>query len=132
MNSYLCLSIHFLDGTFHGRRDGDALEWPPSPLRLFQALVAASAARWGKRHQLDYARPALKWLEEEMPPVIVAPESAAGAAYRLSVPNNAMDIVGRAWSRGNTSGTGDANPATHRAMKAVHPTWLVGGDAVHY
>jgi CRISPR-associated protein Csb2 len=43
-----------------------------------------------------------------------------------------MDLVGRAWSRGNTFGTGDANPATHRAMKTVRPSWLVGGDAVHY
>jgi CRISPR-associated protein Csb2 len=132
MNSCLCLSIHFLDETFHGRRDGGELEWPPSPLRLFQALVAASAARWGKRHQLDYAHPALKWLEAEMPPLIIAPQSVKGTAYRLSVPNNAMDLVGRAWSRGNLFGTGDANPATHRAMKTVRPTRLVDGVAVHY
>lgn len=132
MNSYLCLSIHFLDEAFHGRRDGGELEWPPSPLRLFQALIAASAAKWGERHQLDYARPALKWLEAEMPPVIITPQSAEGAAYRLSVPNNAMDLVGRAWSRGNLFGGGDANPATHRAMKTVRPTRLVDGVALHY
>jgi CRISPR-associated protein Csb2 len=132
MSSYLCLSVQFLDATFHGRQDGGALEWPPSPLRLFQALVAASAARWGKRHQLDYARPALRWLEQEPPPEIIAPLGEPGAIYRLSVPNNAMDLVGRAWSRGNTAGTGDANPATHRAMKTVHPTRLLNGDAVHY
>lgn len=132
MNSYLCLSIHFLDEAFHGRRDGGEREWPPSPLRLFQALIAASAAKWGERHQLDYARPALKWLEAEMPPLIVTPQSVKGAVYRLSVPNNAMDLVGRAWSRGNLFGSGDANPATHRAMKTVRPTRLVDGAAVHY
>jgi CRISPR-associated protein Csb2 len=132
MNSYLCLSIHFLDEAFHGRRDGGELEWPPSPLRLFQALVAASAARWGKRHQLDYARPALQWLEAEMPPIIITPQAVEGAAYRLSVPNNAMDLVGRAWSRGNLFGAGDSNPAKHRAMKTVQPTRLVDGVAVHY
>jgi CRISPR-associated protein Csb2 len=132
MSSYLCLSVHFLDGAFLGRRDGGALEWPPSPLRLFQALVAAAAARWGQRHQLDYARPALRWLEEQPPPEIVAPAVRAGSAYRLSVPNNAMDLVARAWSRGNTAGTGDANPATHRAMKTVRSTRLLNGDAVHY
>ena len=132
MNSYLCLSIHFLDEAFHGRRDGGELEWPPSPLRLFQALIAASAAKWGQRHQLDYARPALKWLEAEMPPDIIAPQSVEGAAYRLSVPNNAMDLVGRAWSKGNLFGSGDANPATHRAMKTVRPTRLMDGVAVYY
>jgi CRISPR-associated protein Csb2 len=132
MRSYLCLSVHFLDPAFHGRSDGAAPEWPPSPLRVFQALVAASAARWGQRHLLDYARPALRWLEAEPPPEIVATPSVTGAAYRLSVPNNAMDLVGRAWSRGNTAGTGDANAATHRTMKPVRPTWLLNGDAVHY
>ncbi len=45
---------------------------------------------------------------------------------RLSVPNNAMDIVARAWCRGNDSETGDADPRTHRTMKTVRPYWLHG------
>ena len=44
---------------------------------------------------------ALRWLAEQPPPTIIAPPGMEGAAYRLSVPNNAMDIVGRAWCRGN-------------------------------
>ncbi|HJT75894.1 MAG TPA: type I-U CRISPR-associated protein Csb2, partial [Gemmataceae bacterium] len=124
MSSYLCLSLLFLDSEFHGRRDGDQPEWPPSPLRVFQALVAAAAARWGEQQWTAYAAPALKWLAEQPPPRIVAPPGSVGAAYRLSVPNNAMDVVGRAWARGNESGKGDANPATHRAMKTVRPVRL--------
>lgn len=31
----LCISVTFLTGRYHGE------EWPPSPARLFQALVAA-------------------------------------------------------------------------------------------
>src|SRR5207253_4859147 len=100
MTSYLCLSVQFLEAAFHGRQDGGAPEWPPSPLRLFQALVAAPAARWGERQHLDYARPALKWLEEQSPPEVVAPSGETGTGYRLSVPNNAMDLVGRAWDKG--------------------------------
>src|SRR5262249_27496462 len=123
------LSVSFLDPAFHGRRDGGAPEWPPSPLRLFQALIAASAARWGERHHVAYARPALRWLEELPPPVIVAPPSVTGAAYPPPVPNNAMDLGGRAWSRGNTAGTGDASPATHRAMKTIRPTRVGDRDA---
>ena len=45
MPDYLCISIRFLGGAFHGRADHGEPEWPPSPLRLYQAIVAASAAR---------------------------------------------------------------------------------------
>src|SRR2546421_6383196 len=62
----------------------------------------------------------------------MAPPGLEGAGYRLSVPNNAMDIVARAWARGNESGKGDANPATHRALKTVRPTHLPDGDTVSY
>ena len=132
MPTHLCLSVTFLDPAFHGRGDGGEPEWPPSPLRLFQALLAAAAARWGPKQFADYAVPALAWLERQSPPEILTPSSIEGSPYRLSVPNNAMDIVGRAWSRGNDSNSGDANPATHRAMKTVRPTHLVGGDQVHF
>src|SRR6516165_10389097 len=64
-SSYFCVSVAFLDPAFHGRRDGGELEWPPSPLRLFQALLAASAARWRESLFHDYAVPALKWLERQ-------------------------------------------------------------------
>jgi CRISPR-associated protein Csb2 len=132
MTSYLCLSVAFLDPEFHGRRDGGELEWPPSPLRLFQALVGTSAARWGERQHLDHAAPALTWLASQPPPIIVAPPGVAGSPYRLSVPNNAMDIVAKAWGRGNETGKGDANPATHRTMKTVRPTRLVREEPVSY
>lgn len=132
MSSYLCLSVTFLDRAFHGRKDGGVPEWPPSPLRLYQAIVAAGAARWGADEFRSRLAPALGWLESQSPPTVVAPATQEGAPYRLSVPNNAMDIVARALVRGNTSGEGDANPATHRAMKAVRSTRLIDGDTVHF
>ncbi len=130
MTSHFCLSLHFLDRTFHGSGDGSEREWPPSPLRVFQALMAAAARRNAGELGAD-ARFALEWMERQPAPVIVAPASIEGTGYRLSVPNNAMDIVARAWSRGNDSNSGDVNPATHRTMKAVRPMLLLG-DAVHY
>src|SRR5690606_11368084 len=94
MSTYLLLSFRFLTPWFHGRRDEGAPEWPPSPLRVFQALVAA-AARAGT---LEAIRPALVWLEQREAPLVVAPEVApAATGYRLSVPHNAMDLVGRQW-----------------------------------
>lgn len=128
----LCISVCLLDSAFHGRRDGGEAEWPPSPLRLFQALVAAAARRWPNGEFTDRARSALEWFEQQPPPTVVTPSSETGTPYRLSVPNNAMDIVARAWVRGNLSGEGDANPATHKAMKTVRPTRVAGGDTLYY
>jgi CRISPR-associated protein Csb2 len=131
MPSHFALSVRFLDPAFHGRRDGGDPEWPPSPLRVFQSLVAAAAAR-GRGEGVTPHESALRWLEQQPAPTMLAPVGIAGTGYRLSVPNNAMDVVARAWARGNVNNTGDANPATHRTMKTVRPTWLVGGDVVHY
>jgi CRISPR-associated protein Csb2 len=131
-SDHLGLSIRFLNTVFHGRRDGRLPEWPPSPLRAFQALVAAAAARARRDGLAPDVRMALAWLERQSPPVVIAPLAITGAGYRLSVPNNQMDIVAGAWCRGNDSNTGDANPATHRTMKTVQSMWLRSGDAVHY
>jgi CRISPR-associated protein Csb2 len=133
MSEHLCLSVRFLHESFHGRADGAELEWPPSPLRLFQALVAAAASRWRDSALFpDIAAPACRWLEALGDPTIVTPPTTPGAPFRLSVPNNAMDVVAHAWARGNTSNRGDANPATHRTLKTVRPTRLHGGDVVRY
>src|SRR5690606_5616453 len=126
---YLCISVTFLDGRFHGKGDRDGPEWPPSPLRLMQAIVAANADQIGTGGDLDTA---LAWLECCPPPIIFAPEHVMGTSYCLSVPNNAMDLVGKAWTRGNYFGGGDASPATHRTMKTVRPIRLVDGETVHY
>ena len=43
-----------------------------------------------------------------------------------------MDIVARAWRKGNYFGSGDSNPATHRTMKRVRPVQILGHDAIRY
>lgn len=128
--SWLCVSMRFLDTTFHGRRDGGEPEWPPSPMRLFQALVA-SAGRLEPAGFTDATKNALAWLERQSAPLIVAPQASTTIGRRLSVPNNAMDVVARAWTRGNDSEKGDADPRTHRTMKTVRPMWL-RGDLVSF
>lgn len=129
-----CISVTLLQPAFHGRGGGGdsaVPEWPPSPLRLFQAVVAAAAARWNERAQLVTAAPALRWLEQRLPPRILAPVAKPASPYVLSVPNNAMDKVAAAWTRGNYSNEGDANPATHRTMKTIQPMHLIGNGADH-
>ena len=129
MTDYFCISVSFLDRRFHGCCDGGHPEWPPSPLRLMQAMIAASARQMETDDSLNKA---LLWLEEQPAPLIIAPEHSIGAPCCLSVPNNALDLVGKAWSRGSYFGSGDANPATHRTMKTVRPVVLNGGDTVRY
>lgn len=123
--SWLCVSMRFLDTTFHGRRDGGEPEWPPSPMRLFQALVA-SAGRLEPEGFAGATKAAMEWLECQPAPLIVAPPASTTVGRRISVPNNAMDVVARAWSRGGDSDKGDADPRTHRTMKTVRPMWLRG------
>ena len=126
----LCLSFRFLAPLYHGRRDGGEPEWPPSPLRAFQALVAASAR--GISSPEPQSIDALRWLERQEIPTMIAPDAVTSKGYRISVPNNTMDVVAKAWCRGNDSNVGDANPATHRTMKSVRPTWMRDGDTVQY
>ena len=127
MPSFFCITVRFLDPAFHGRRDGGKPEWPPSPLRLFQALIAAAAARWRETESQSRAFMALAWLERQPPPTIVAPSAKTGTAYRLYVPDNVGDKVAQSWSRGST-----ADIAAFRTEKEVCPTRLIDGDAVHF
>ena len=53
--SSLCISIRFLQSMCHARGDLEQPEWPPSPLRVFQSLVAAAAARWNERERIEHA-----------------------------------------------------------------------------
>jgi len=81
MTRYLCISVTLLDNLFHGKRDGDEPEWPPSPMRLFQALLAGSklASRNGNWNGAKAA--AFRWLENLKAPLVIAPPSRAAAVY---------------------------------------------------
>lgn len=125
MSESLCISVTFLDPRFHGRGDGGANEWPPSPMRLFQALVAGNGPLLDHDGDIDGA---MRWLEAQPPPTILAPPSHIGTACPFYVPNNAMDLVAAGWARGKT----DESIAEHRTLKTVRPTYLRVGDTVHY
>jgi CRISPR-associated protein Csb2 len=126
MPECLCLTIRFLQPYSHGRGEGGEPEWPPSPLRLFQALLAAAAARWNERQCLSYAVPALTWLEEQPKPVVVAAGGvASNVPCQFYVPDNTAELLVPAWKRGKVGET------PKRTEKVVRPTHLAG-DAVHY
>ena len=124
MAEHLCISIHFLGGEFHGRGDHGEPEWPPSPLRLFQALVAG-----GARLDEGTGQEALQWLERQPAPSIVASERAAvqPRGYKAYVPDNVGDIVATAWARG-----AEKDLSGFRTDKFIRPVHLEEGAGVHY
>ena len=127
MPDFLRVSVRFIDGVFHGRSDGGGNEWPPSPLRLFQALVAASAGRWNERRGVKHAASALRWLESLPPPDIVSAPTSSVAAYQLYVPDNVGDLVGKRWSQGN-----EGSVADYRTEKMVRALRTEPYGEVHF
>ncbi len=129
MSNVLCLTLRFLDPVpqFHGREGDGEPEWPPSPLRLFQALVAAAGSRWHDPSFRDKAIPALEWLEQ-IRPSLIAPQTATGSfGYRMYVPNNSGDLMTAAWARGDT----ETDMSKFRVEKDVRPLNLKG-DTIRY
>ena len=115
MSDYLHITVRWLDDRFHGLAGrGGPLEWPPSPYRLFQALVAG-ASRVG---QIDALLASFRWLEAQVPPVIIAPLALPGRAITRFVPNN----------------DGDKEPDRQDRLtgKTFRPTIMLAEPAVHY
>jgi CRISPR-associated protein Csb2 len=82
----LVIYVRLHDGRYHGKGD-----WPPSPARLFQALVA-SAGLSGPLEEGE--REALKWLEGLQAPIIAAPRAwQPGRGVRFYMPNNDSDAI---------------------------------------
>ena len=80
----LRVTLEWLDGRYHGA------EWPPSPWRLFQAVVAGL----GPWRRFDPAlEDALRHLETLDPPAIAAPPVERLRPLTSRVPNNDGDLV---------------------------------------
>jgi CRISPR-associated protein Csb2 len=114
--TYLCITVRWLDERYHGllNREGPP-EWPPSPFRLFQAIVAGVA-----RHEKlnSDVGASLAWLETLGSPLILAPLASSGQVVQRYVPNN----------------DGDAEPDRQRRLtgKTSRPTLMYGHPEVHY
>ncbi len=88
----LLIEVNLLDPLWHGAGD-----WPPSPFRLFQAMVAgAFGGRWVSENESarDQRALAFEWLEGQEPPDIVAPPRSRCGPITSYVPNNDLDAVG--------------------------------------
>jgi len=121
MTRALLASVRFHDGRYHGVGD-----WPPSPARLFQGLVAAAALPGLN----DTKRNALKWLETLSAPAIAAPAAYSGQNVNLFVPNNDLDAKG-----GDIRRIAEIRSATKRIRPRLFDTavpllylWRFDGD----
>ena len=99
----LLIEVRWPDGRFHGVRESDDRgrgasplvgEWPPSPFRLFQALVAgAYGGRWATEDRAAKDE-AFAWLEALDPPTVSAAPASALQPVTHFVPNNDLDAKG--------------------------------------
>ena len=80
----LSIRVQFLAG-YSGR------EWPPSPARLFKALVCAARSGWAVSNR-DVIDDALRVIERQKAPIIAAPVAILRAPrQRRFVPNNSKN-----------------------------------------
>jgi CRISPR-associated protein Csb2 len=116
MPDWLSIAVTFPNGRYHGH------EWPPSPARLFQALLAGvMTGRY--RERWEEASPILEWLERQPAPVIVSGTAHDAKAYRLAVPNNDLDVAAREWRKGRPY-----DASLLRTLKAVWAREMGGGE----
>lgn len=114
--THLLITVHWLDDRYHGLLDRDGPpEWPPSPYRLFQALVAGVARRGELETEPGEA---LDWLQSLKPPMIIAPRSRPGQVVTRFVPNN----------------DGDKKPDRQDRLtgKTSRPTLMLDPPDIHY
>jgi CRISPR-associated protein Csb2 len=138
--THLLLTVRFLDDRYHGLLDrGGPPEWPPSPYRLFQALVAG-VARGGElvigddvpsNTNFTPIGQALDWLQRhtrEHPPIIITPKSKSGQAITRFVPNNDGD---KKFERQKRLSAKHTEPTLflleHDQKPEVHYVWDIAG-----
>lgn len=105
---FLCITVSFLSQRYHG------VEWPPSPSRVFQALLCSARTGSNLLSWPKY-RGALEWLETLELPRIFAPPGKRGPKYKQFGPLNDLDELAK---------KGDLSPpkiAEH--LKPIHAIW---------
>ena len=116
----LQIRVTWPDGTYHGR------EWPPSPLRLYQAMLAGYRTARAQDPHLDAALLHLETLE---PPTIHAPPAVEQSPVAASVPNNDGDVTLGHWARG-AQAQARVSQTKLRTIR-VRRTWRLDGPVTY-
>lgn len=119
MKRQFYIAIRFIQPypLFHGRGDANGPEWPPSPMRVFQALLNAASLLARGRPLPDDTQKSLRELEVLRPEILAPKASLCATGFRAYVPHNQTDLVTAAWHRGNP----EASVASHRMEKDSRP-----------
>ena len=80
----LRIAVDWLDGTYHGK------EWPPSPFRVYQAILAGYAVHQRGNPVFEAA---MRHLETLPAPTITAPQAETQNPVTACVPNNDGDRI---------------------------------------
>ncbi|GIW75946.1 MAG: type I-U CRISPR-associated protein Cas5/Cas6 [Phycisphaerae bacterium] len=134
MRTNLCISIRFIhpEPRFHGRGDGEQPEWPPSPMRVLQALLNAACSRARGKPLAPELRNSLHVLELIRPSIVAPRATLSDVGFKTYVPHNHADLVAAKWYRDNSS----ASIAEHRTEKNYRPYRIetIGNDlpTLHY
>ncbi|MEX2172199.1 MAG: type I-U CRISPR-associated protein Csb2 [Pirellulales bacterium] len=141
MNTTLCFSLRFIQPfpLYHGTRDAGMSEWPPSPMRAFQALINAACLRARGRALAPELRSALHVLEVLRPHIVAPRATISGMGYQTYVPHNQNDLVFMGLSRGmeqSTEAFRKLNGSVRSATKSFRPMRIetFGDDlpTIHY
>lgn len=116
------LRVTWPDRAYHGS------EWPPSPLRLYSALVAGAGSSCLSDLGL---KAALEHLAGLAPPVIYAPTTIEQAPVAASVPNNDGDIILGRYARDDDAGARRVTSKL-RAIRVRRRHQIGGEGAVTY
>lgn len=122
-DDYLVINVHFEgEPTFSGIRTGDSpYEWPPSPARLFSALVAGAAA---SPEHFESCLESLRVLERLPNPIILAGENSTDPSDPLHYAPKVSDYPTASWSVDNK---GDLVPPTKSRKSAAYANSLRKG-----
>lgn len=106
----LVLQVRFLLNRYHGN------EWPPSPRKLFLALVSALYQSSDQRIDKKRGEEALEFLEGLQAPAIHAP-AHKGCNYTIYVPNNDYDLISKHYSKNTESNIDPKKLTTGKNMR---------------
>ena len=110
---YLEISVLYLTDRYHGKGS-----WPPSPARLFQALVAAGRKGSSREEWQNSTALSLEWLERKDAPIILAPDVNRRGYHVTSVPRNQAEKAVR------SNGIDSDYIRKHKDLKPFRPLLL--------
>lgn len=130
----LALRFQFLQGSYQAARPGAITdpEWPPHPVRVHAALMAAAWAQEDGGPPADGALAALRWLESIGPPNLTCPVAERRNSPTVYVPRNLTRREVTDVKRSLRTGDHTAFRRQYGRVERTFPTTIVGSEPVYF